>query len=139
MYPTYVRGFLAQDIELEVDMVTFVTIDKILLLRSRGSCNEIALNFRGPDYDDISVQETVNNESIVLEFFPLPQPMGEPLHVHVRLVGTHLTIWVNHSAVPVVDQEFAFQLVEAGRVGLALFGGEVHYDNFSATAIKATR
>lgn len=143
IWPTYVRGFLAKDVDLEVDMVTsndYFGIDKILFLRSRDSCSEINLNFRGIFFDDLAVQETVNNDSRVLEFFPIPQPVGEPFHVHVRLVGKHLTVWINHNDVPVVDQEFDFQVVDSGRVGLGVLpGAEVHYDNLSAKAIGAAR
>lgn len=62
------------------------------------------------------------------------------MHVHVKLLGQQLTIWVNNSKNPAVDENLPFQLTRFGRVGFGTaFNEEVHFDNFSVAKAKKSR
>jgi hypothetical protein len=133
---TYLNEFLAKNLEIEVDMTAlYGSIDKLVLLRATPdlcSVSEIQINFRSDPYNDVAVVETVNNDGRILQFFPLVQPAGESLHVRIRLVSHHLTVWVNYNTAPLVDQDFDFRIAASGSVGLGVvFSGEVAFDNFS--------
>jgi hypothetical protein len=138
LYSTYIKGLTATDVDMEIDLTAVNGVDRHILLRSDGPCgNAVDLNFRGLWYNDLAIQQNGDNGQI-FEIRPgvSQDPWSQPTHVHIRLVGKHLTVWVDGSVVPFVDQDYDFYLTN-GRIGLGTQQyEEQHFDNVNISVLQ---
>ena len=131
VYSTYNTELLTKDVEMEVDLISLKgSQDRIISVRSYDPCNEIQLNFRSLEFNDLVVQQVFNGKQTIFGTFKNasidPQ---KSTHVHIKLVGNHLTVWIDNNPLPLVDSDFSFDLVYKGKVGLGVLKSKKGVDN----------
>ena len=132
---TLIRDFEARDVDLSLDMTSIERVDKMVVLRSADSDNQIAVNFRaerpGEFPADLIVQERSQCAFTLLtpEFSVLipPHQVGQTIHARVLLVHDRLGVWIDGTLV--LNRSFPFS-ERTGAVGVDVIGGGVTaFDN----------
>ena len=95
---TLVKGFQAVDLRLQVDMTSWVRVDKGVVLRFQDPSNYILIDFRAwsNGFNDICVSELVagKEHSYACTRNPVMDCGARALHVQVDLIGQHLSVSV---------------------------------------------
>jgi len=131
-----IRNLDAADVDVRLEMRSIQRVDKGIILRSTAAGDQIELNFRAsPSFSDLIVQELAGCQFNFLDAVALPHEMGQVLHVHARLVGQRLTVWVDGRLV--FDRSLPFQAKHGG-VGLAVITdhGVSAFDNVRVKSLR---
>ena len=125
---TLIRDLRAQNVEMRLEMRSEKRVDKGIILRSTGFGDQIALNFRADPFNDLVVQELAGCEFILFDSNTrIPHQVGQTIDVRVKLVGDHLTVWIDDRLV--LDRSFPFR-ARPGAVGLVVIDeGVTAFDN----------
>lgn len=124
----------ARDVRVELDMMSNIRVDKVIVLRGIDPSNRVELNFRAKYVErsdgDLVVQELLDCEQIQYtpEFvIDVPHQVGQAIHAEVRLVGDMLSVWVDDELLLMDSFPFADRV---GYVGIGLIeGGTATFDN----------
>lgn len=134
MMTSMFREITARDVRVELDMMSNIRVDKVIVLRGIDPSNRIELNFRAKYVEesdgDLVVQELVDCEQI--QYTPeyqidVPHQIGQAIHAEIRLVGDMLSVWIDDELILMDSYPFADR---AGNVGIGLIeGGTATFDN----------